>query len=123
MIGYFFGAYFKQINKLRPGVINTGCGFPLSVLFCPIGPSALQETAEQICLVWNLVMALWGQLADEKDSVEDEGLFFLPVRGNWTIQSVSHFTYTGIECGSLWLSGKKKNNKIKQRTKIRTNKE
>ena len=64
-------------------------------------------------------MALWGQLADEKDSVEDEGLFFLPVRGNWTIQCVSHFTYTGIKCGSLWLSQQKtkrqqQNNKVKQ---------
>ena len=80
-------------------------------------------------------MALWGQLADEKDSVEDEGLFFLPVRGNWTIQCVSHFSYTGIEWGSLWLSEKNKkqdqtkNSKNKQRTnkeqrtKTRTNKE
>ena len=32
----------------------------------------LKEAAEQICLVWDLVVALWGKLNDEQEE-DDEG--------------------------------------------------
>lgn len=31
----------------------------------------LKEAAEQVCLVWDLVVALWGKLDDEQE--DDEG--------------------------------------------------
>ena len=32
----------------------------------------LKEAAEQTCLVWDLVVALWGKLSDEQEE-DDEG--------------------------------------------------
>ena len=35
-------------------------------------PGPLREAAEQICLVWDLVVALWGKLKEDGD-VDEEG--------------------------------------------------
>lgn len=39
------------------------------MLFSDSGP--LREAAEQICLVWDLVVALWGKL--KEDGEDEEG--------------------------------------------------
>lgn len=43
--------------------------FVLLVLVSASGP--LREAAEQTCLVWDLVVALWGKLKEEQE--DDEG--------------------------------------------------
>ena len=35
-------------------------------------PGPLREAAEQICLVWDLVVSLWGKLKEDGD-VDEEG--------------------------------------------------
>jgi len=42
----------------------------LAVLFLDSGP--LREAAEQVCLVWDLVVALWGKLKEDGDDEEGE---------------------------------------------------
>ena len=43
-------------------------GCLLAVLFTDSGP--LREAAEQVCLVWDLVVALWGKLKEDGDDEE-----------------------------------------------------
>ena len=41
-------------------------------IFVLLVSGPLKEAAEQICLVWDLVVALWGKLNDEQEE-DDEG--------------------------------------------------
>ena len=43
-------------------------GCLLLVLFPDSGP--VREAAEQVCLVWDLVVALWGKLKEDGDDEE-----------------------------------------------------
>lgn len=45
-----------------------------------LDPGPLRDGAEQICLVWDLVVALWGKLTEDDDDDDSKFLFAITSR-------------------------------------------
>lgn len=68
---------FKFVSKLS---IYLKAQLSLMLLIVLIlDPGPLRDGAEQICLVWDLVVALWGKLTEDDDDDDDDSKFLFAI--------------------------------------------